>query len=204
VPDKPTRAQIHEHQARHDPQARREPGCPLCASWVHPAARSATDRAAQLEAENEKLRDRVSVLEARCGHLMVDADRREERARKIAESCAEHGTEITYLRHMASWCWSDAQKEGAARRAIVGALQVLIRDRLGDGRGDGTVPVPALAAWLHKAIDAQNRPMRKHGFPTLADCQRAGGCEHDALSPELAAVALAAHREAVHSEEDLW
>lgn len=27
----------HEHQSKHDPQARREPGCPLCAAWKHPA-----------------------------------------------------------------------------------------------------------------------------------------------------------------------
>ena len=31
----------HEHQSKHDPFTLRVPGCPLCASWEHPAAAKA-------------------------------------------------------------------------------------------------------------------------------------------------------------------
>lgn len=148
------------------------------------------DRIAQLEAENAKLRDRVGYLERQTGALMVDADRREERALRQAGSCEYHGHEIQHLRHMANWCWADASRQNGARGAIVAQLALASSGRdfvvLGKGTAERRIPVPGeLAQWLGKCIDAQNKHMREPGFPTFADCQRAGGCDHPALSPSL-------------------
>ena len=143
------------------------------------------DEIQRLQAENEKLRDRVSLLERRCGHLMVDADRREERATKIAEDCAEHGKEIQYLRHMANWQWAAANQQQSARWAIVTALG---NTEMGLAHRSEPVPVDVLATWLRKAIDAQSKVLRRaDGYPTLADCLRGGGCEHEGLSDGLKA-----------------
>lgn len=140
---------------------------------------------AQLEAENARLRDRASVLERRCGHLMADADRREERARKAAEDCAEHGKEIQHLRHLASWCWAAEQHADSQRRAVVAAIgnaSLALRGR--------TEPVPAseVTAFLDRITAAQKKVRKGHpGYPTLADCLRGGGCDHDGLSGALVA-----------------
>ncbi|MDA8320411.1 MAG: hypothetical protein M0030_11470 [Actinomycetota bacterium] len=131
-------------------------------------------------AELERLRARCSMLEQRAGHLMVDADRRERAALDRAADCTEHGREIRHLRHLASWYWAIDEHSDAARRAIVAAL--------GNWRialGDRATPVPAaeLRAALDGIIAAQQKVMRRPaGYPTLADCLRAGGCDHDSLS----------------------
>jgi len=138
-------------------------------------------RIAQLEAENERLRERVTRLESRCGHLMVDADRREERALRQAESCEYHGEEIQRLRHMADWCWSNGNRQESARQSIVMVL-FMLADKC---EASESVPGAEVASWLRKAIDAQRKTGREPGFPTFADCQRAGGCDHPALSPSL-------------------
>jgi hypothetical protein len=132
----------------------------------------------------------VRVLEERCGHLMADADRREQRARAIAESCPEHGKEIQYLRHLASWCWAAMNQQESARRAIAAAagnVLLALRDH-------GTaVPADTLAAWLTRVITAQGKVLRRPaGYPTLAGCLRGGGCDHDGLSAQLAAEIAAA------------
>jgi hypothetical protein len=118
------------------------------------------ERIAQLEAENAKLRDRVGLLERRCGHLMVDADRREERALKQAGSCEYHGHEIQHLRHMADWCWAEANRQEGARQAIVsqlalgsgdGADFVLLRKRRGRRAHPGAARTGEVAGQLHQS-----------------------------------------------------
>jgi hypothetical protein len=150
-----------------------------------PAQPTPKPEQARLAKENLRLQERVRVLEQRCGHLMVDADRREERARAIAESCLEHGSEIKYLRHLASWYWAAMNQQESARRAIIGAAGstlLALRDHT------GPVPAEVLSTWLDKLIHAQDRVLRRPaGYPTLADCLRGGGCDHDGLTPELAA-----------------
>lgn len=143
------------------------------------------DETERLTVENARLHDRVRTLEARCGALMVDADRREEKARQRAEDCGEHGQEIQHLRHVASWYWAAMGQQEAARRAIVGALGNTVL-----GLRHHTEPIdPAeLAAWLDKAIAAQSKVTRRPAaYPTLADCLRAGGCDHDGLCDGLKA-----------------
>lgn len=139
-------------------------------------------QAASLQAENERLANRVRVLEARTGQLMVDGDRREQRAREEAHDCAAHGREIQYLRHMASWQWDHAQESASAYRGLVSAL-ILVRQRI----TDAPVAPGVLSGWLDKAIAAGNRHIGKGGYPSLANCQRAGGCDHDGLSDGLRA-----------------
>lgn len=136
-------------------------------------------------AEHERLLRRISTLESRCGHLMVDANRREERATEIAESCPEHGKEIQRLRHLSSWYWAASGHSDDCRKAVVGAIinaSMAMRDR-----AEPVAPAD-LVKFLDKITDAQKRVTRRPiGYPTLADCLRAGGCDHDGLCGGLTA-----------------
>lgn len=137
------------------------------------------------EDERDKMQRRITDLESRCGALMVDADRRVEAAYKTAEDCAEHGKEIHDLRHVSSYYWAAERFANQARQAIVTEL-FLLRRQLG-GRTDD-VPVEDLRKWIEQALKAYDRSFRKEiGYPTSADCIRAGGCHHDDVSPGLRA-----------------
>lgn len=137
------------------------------------------------DSEREKMQRRITLLESRCGALMVDADRRVEAAYKTAEDCAEHGKEIRNLRHISSYYWAVERHADQARQAIV-TEPILLRRQLG-GRTD-TIPVDKLREWIEQALKAYDRSFRKEiGYPTPADCIRAGGCRHDDVSPELRA-----------------
>ena len=113
-------------------------------------------RAAQ--AENTKLRDRVQFLEARCGHLMNDRDRREQAALDRAEDCSEHGAMLKHWQRLAEWHWAASGQQENARQSIVTELILLERDHLGDHE---TVPVDALRKWLGNAIGAQKKVRRQ-------------------------------------------
>jgi hypothetical protein len=137
------------------------------------------------EQEIERLRARVTELEGKVsqlrssnGALMVDADRRERRAAEAALDCTGHGRELQYLRHCTSWYWSKMNDAEDARQAIVGGLLVTAQ-RL---RPDVTFTGAELAVMLQKAVDRQKGPLKRKGYPALADCSRAGGCDHDGLS----------------------
>lgn len=142
------------------------------------------EQVAQLKAANTELSRKVSQLRSSNGALMVDADRRERRALDLSADCTAHGDEIQYLRHCASWYWNSMNDSEEARHAIVGALgkTVLNLRRTPGTFTSGTVKASDLVAWLEGAIDKQNKPLKRHGYPTLADCLRAGGCDHDGLS----------------------
>lgn len=51
----------------------------------------------QLEERQEEAQRRITLLQSRCGALMVDADQREQRAMRRADDCAEHGRDIVEL-----------------------------------------------------------------------------------------------------------
>ena len=137
------------------------------------------------DTEREKMQRRITLLESRCGALMVDADRRVEAALKTAEDCAEHGKEIHDLRHVSSYYWAAERHANQARQAIVTQL-ILLQRQLG-GRTEA-IPVEDLRDWIEKALKAYDRSFRKEvDYPTVADCLRAGGCRHDDVSPELRA-----------------
>jgi hypothetical protein len=136
-------------------------------------------KARALEDENARLRDRVHMLESRCGHLMVDAERREERARKIAEDCAEHGKEIQYLRHTASWYWDAMTRAEQARMAMITPLLLA---RTGLDVAAGPIPAADVIRWLDQAVKGDQKAMGRRGYPTLADCLRSDGCAHEGLT----------------------
>lgn len=140
----------------------------------------------RLAARNTELEGKLRQEERRCAALMVDADRRERRALDLLPDCEAHRSELQYLRHMTSWYWDQAQKEDEARHAIVGALQVTAL-RLRDAGPDASVNAADVAGWLDKAVDRQKRPLNRKGYPTLADCLRGGGCDHDGLSDQVKA-----------------
>jgi hypothetical protein len=135
----------------------------------------------QLTAANAELRAKVSLYSSNHAAAMVDADRREQRALSLLPDCDAHRRELQYLRHCVSWYWESMNVSDQARMAIVGQLGNLVLS-IRKGSMPGTVKAADLVTWLEKAIDAQKRPLRRQGYPTLADCIRAGGCEHDGLS----------------------
>jgi hypothetical protein len=142
----------------------------------------------QLTAANAELSRKVSQLRSSNGALMVDADRREQRARLIAEDCEAHGREIQYLRHCASWYWQSMNDSDEARQAVVTANMLTARN-LREHGADATVKAADVAGWLDKNTGKQDKALRRHGYPTLADCLRstAGKCEHDGLSSQVKA-----------------
>lgn len=130
------------------------------------------------------LREALAAEKRRSAALLVDADKRERRALDRLPDCDAHRSEIQYLRHAASWYWDAAQNAEVARSAIVGEL--IIAARKLECRKDA-IPAAEVAGVLDSATAAQKKHLGKHGYPTFADCQRGGGCDHDGLSDSLKA-----------------
>lgn len=145
-----------------------------------------------LTAQNAELQAKVRRYQGGNGALMVDADRRERRAAENALSCTEHGKELQYLRHTVSWYWAAMVQQESARQGVVMANQNTAGRMRGHGP-DAMVRASDVADWLEKNVDAQNKVLRRPaGYPTLADCLRAGGCEHDGLADGVKAEIAAA------------
>lgn len=142
-------------------------------------ARELQARIERLEAEKSELAAKLYQEKRRCAALMVDADRRELRALNRLPDCAAHRSELQYLRHCVSWYWHNMNDSDEARQAVVTALMLTAQRARGTGP-DGTVKAADIAEWLEKAVDQQNKPLRRTSFPTLADCLRSahGDCDH--------------------------
>ncbi|MBO0813605.1 MAG: hypothetical protein J2P30_00400 [Actinobacteria bacterium] len=126
------------------------------------------DEIQRLQAENEKLRDRVSLLERRCGSLMTDADRREQQARDEAWSCPEHGKRILYNERLAWWHWANSGYQSEQRQALITALILVQRDEL-RGRTE-PVPVDVLNAWIDRVCAAQSKVRKRpEDWPPLGN-----------------------------------
>lgn len=155
--------------------------CERCAKARETALAAQVER---LTADNAKLRASLYQEERRSAALLVDGDRREQRATKTAESCGEHGKEIQYLRHIASWYWASLNQQEEARGGIVIDLMLTVQKL---GNRTEPVPVATLVTWLNKAVKAQDKVFRRPmGYPALADCLADGNCDHDGLSDGLA------------------
>lgn len=129
-------------------------------------------------------RRRVTQLSSQVGALMVDKDRSVQAALETAGDCTKHGEEIQYLRHMASATHEQAQRLDAVRWSVVTQL-ITTKDRVDP---DGTISGKTLIAWLEELITVLDKAQRKPlKHPTLADCSRMGGCNHDDLDPGLRA-----------------
>lgn len=141
-------------------------------------------RITELEAENASLREKLHREEQRCAQLLADGDRREQRALNQLPDCDAHRSEIQYLRHLASWYHDREQQADTARKAMATSL-VVTSQRL-EGRTD-PVPAPDLVKWLRDAARANLNILhgRRKRYPNLADCARAGGCDHDGISDDL-------------------
>ena len=143
----------------------------------------------RLTAEKAELQAKVYAEKRHNGALIADADRREQRALALLPDCEAHRRELHYLRHMASWNWHTMNDAEEARQAIVGELGNTVLSLKKHAAPDATVKASDLLTWLEKAIDKQDRPLRRKSYPTLADCLRsdAHGCEHEGLSADLVA-----------------
>jgi hypothetical protein len=152
---------------------------------THDAIRSLQAQVERLTAERDELQRKVYAEKRHNGALMVDADRREQRALALLPDCDAHRRELQYLRHMVSWYWNIMNDSEDARHAIVGALGKTVLD-LSVNPGY-TVSAAELSGKLQKAIAAQDKPLKRHGYPTLADCLRsaAGTCEHEGISDDV-------------------
>lgn len=151
-------------------------------------------RVVQLTTQNAELQGKVRRYQESNGALMVDADRRERRASENALSCDEHGKELQYLRHLTSWYWAAMVQQESARQGIV-MMNLNTAKRMREQGADATVEAARVAEWLEKNVEAQKKVLRRPtGYPSLADCLRAGGCEHDGLGDGVKAeIAAALH-----------
>ena len=150
---------------------------------------SAAEHVKWLEAENEKLRARVTRLESETGALMTDRDRQVRAALDRAEDCAEHGAMLRHWQRLAEWHWAASGQQQNARQSIVTALILLERDEL--AHRSEPVPVDLLCKWLRKAIDAQKKVRRQpDGWPPLEEHLHAGCACTVPRSPEAEAAVL--------------
>lgn len=125
--------------------------------------------------------EELARAEDRATAARADAGRRERRAADAAMDCGQHGREIHYLRHVADWSWHGEQRAEDARNGIVRALIVAA-----DRAGQRTEPVPAavVARELRKAIDGQDKALRRPRSP-FAGCAHDTACGHGELSGSL-------------------
>lgn len=123
----------------------------------------------------ERLRRQVAAAQ-------VDKDRQVLAAAKRAEDCEHHGEEIRHQRHQAHWfsVLADANDDERAMwvQTCFGMVQLFQNND------------PQQAARYEKALkkgsQAANRIRSRHTAPTVADCQRAGRCEHPDTKPHRA------------------
>ena len=131
---------------------------------------------ARLRRQVATLEDKVSQLRSSNAALTVDGDRREQRALALLPDCDAHRRELQYLRHRVSWYWSEMTSAEEA------------------GTSSGRSPRDRAAAAPDRDLHRHRRgrelkghrqaqgPLKRERHPTLADCIRAGGCDHDGLS----------------------
>lgn len=134
------------------------------------------------------LRDQIAAVR-------VDRDRGIRDALARAEDCTEHGEGLRHERHQAYWFSRLADRLDAER--IIWLTAVDQTDEALAGRTDE----PATAIRAHIArVRRQARTARAATAPTLADCRRAGRCEHPATAPHAACRQLAAAAETLNPE----
>jgi hypothetical protein len=176
-PPYPTKAEALLHV---DETAERCFGTPASTDQDTRALQARVD---QLTAQVAELQAKVRQYQQSNGALIVDADRREQRAALAAEDCGEHGKQLQYLRHVASWYWAAMVQQESARWAVVTANMNTAKRLREELAARPTVDAAQVAGWLDKNADAQSKVLRRpSGYPTLADCVRGGGCDHDGLS----------------------
>jgi hypothetical protein len=155
---------------------------------THDRIRSLMAQVERLTAERDDLAKKLSREENHVAALMVDGDRREQRAMALLPDCEAHRRELQYLRHCASWYWHNMNDSDEARAAVVTALMLTARNAREAGP-DATVKAADIADWLEAAVKKQNRPLHRTSFPTMADCLRSahGDCDHDAVCGDVIA-----------------
>jgi hypothetical protein len=155
---------------------------------THDALRTLRAQVERLTAEKAELAEKLSHEKDRATALYVDGDRREQRALALLPDCEAHRRELQYLRHCVSEYWHAMNDSDQARRAIVSANQLTARNLSGGGP-DATVKAADVATWLMRNVDKQDKALKRHVFPTQADCLRsaAGGCEHESICDDVKA-----------------
>lgn len=117
----------------------------------------------------------------------IDKIRQVEAAVQRSEDCEHHGAEIRHERHQAYWFSILAEANDEERMGWVDACFQLVNmfshhdpDQAGE-----------YEKRLRKASQKSDRTRARHTAPTLADCQRAGRCEHPDTKPHGACEQLA-------------
>lgn len=148
---------------------------------THDRIRSLMAQVERLTAEKAELADKLRRESDRATALYVDGDRREQRALALLPDCEAHRRELQYLRHCVSWYWHSMNDSEEARHAIVGALSKAAEAiRRGPHAAGASLDPEQVVTWLEKAVDKQNRPLRRTSYPSMADCLRSahGDCDH--------------------------
>ncbi|MEV8504507.1 hypothetical protein AB0368_06700 [Actinoplanes sp. NPDC051475] len=165
------------------PSAVREPAIAL----LHAARRDSWNLTAVHMALHRLARE-IHRLQAQVAAVQVDRDRSVRAAIARAEDCAEHGPDLRYEQHQAYWFSRLVEAKDAERVVWLSAVHDI--NRALTGRSDDWAA--ALRAHLAQ-IQRQAAKTRAGGdAPTLADCQRAGRCEHPPTDPHVACQQLTA------------
>lgn len=123
-----------------------------------------------------------SILDQR-HRAVADRDRGIRSALARAEDCSKHGDDLRYERHQAYWFSRLADDLNEERVAYLTALDN-IRDAF---VADDKLPLRGkVLEFIGKTKRSARKIRARKGAPALADCQRAGHCEHPQTRPHWA------------------
>jgi hypothetical protein len=133
-------------------------------SWNPPAVNVALHR---LAAEIHRLNQQIAAVRVDRDHGIRDALAR-------AEDCAEHGAALRHERHQAYWFSILADRSDAERLVWLTGIDAISDAR----RGRDDQWAVTVRAHIQRVRRQARRARTSAPAPTLADCQRAGSCEH--------------------------
>lgn len=131
--------------------------------------------------------EEILRLRSQVAAVQVDRDRGIREAMTRAEDCEFHGHTIRYESHSAYAFSVLAEQHDAERVAWLSACQQ-IRDAFSKRDDDLAKNV---VAFVDAAGRSADRARKRFSAPTLADCDKAGRCEHPAPQPHAACEQLA-------------
>ena len=118
--------------------------------------------------------EEIHRLQQQNAAVRVDRDRGIRAAQARAEDCTEHGTALRHESHQAYWFSILADRTDAERLVWLTGIDA-ISDAL---RGRDDTWSAAVRTHIEKVRRHARRVRAAGAAPTLADCQRAGRCEH--------------------------
>lgn len=156
--------------------------CRSAAQAVLYASRADHWREVEVRTALHVMAEEILRLRSRVAAVSVDRDRGIRDAMKKAEDCAVHGEMIRHDAHQAHWFSVLADRNDAERVEWLGAAWH-IRDAFAT-RGDPLAR--KVVAFVDAADKGAKRARKRFEAPSLADCERAGKCDHPTPQPHAA------------------